>query len=399
MHTDRLYYADPYLVRFTAQVISTRAGGGGRTAVALDRTAFYPTGGGQPHDTGALAGRIVVGVEIEDGLVWHTLEGAAPSGEVAGVVDWPRRFDHMQQHTGQHVLSQAFIAQCDAETVAFHLGAASSTIDLHRTDLSPGDVARAEDAANALIDAARPVTAAFVDDAELARLPLRKPPAVTGQIRIVQVQDFDWSACGGTHVVNTSQIGLIKITGLERRGPELRVSFLCGQRARRDYARLHELASGLAARFTIGQDEVPAAVERLAGEQRALRKTVEELEAAWVETQAEALWAGASPAGAWRLAVAALDAPPERVRQVGQALRARRGAVALLGARGARPQIVFARADDVTLDIGALLRTAVTGVGGKGGGRPDWAQGGAPDDVALETALRAAEAAVRALLT
>ncbi len=114
---------------------------------------------------------------------------------------------------------------------------------------------------------------------------------------------------------------------------------------------------------------------------------------------ADALWAGASPAGAWRLAVAALDAPPERVRQVAQALRARRGAVALLGARGARPQLVFARADDVTLDMGALLRTAVTGVGGKGGGRPDWAQGGAPDDVALETALRAAEAAVRALLT
>ena len=243
--TERLYIQDPYLREFTAHVVGRQVSGG-KPAVALDRTAFYPTGGGQPNDRGTLDGVPVLDVIVEDGIVWHVLAAELPGDEVRGILDWSRRFDHMQQHTGQHILSQAFVVTCDAETVAFHMGADASTIDLGRADLGPDALAAAEAAANAVIDAAYPVTATFVTQDELAQLPLRKPPKVTEAIRVVQVAGFDWSACGGTHVANSSQVGLVKIAGVERRGAELRVTFLCGGRARADYARLQALASGLA---------------------------------------------------------------------------------------------------------------------------------------------------------
>ncbi|MBM4457639.1 MAG: alanyl-tRNA editing protein [Chloroflexi bacterium] len=425
LDSHRLYYSDPYLRVFTARVIASRTVEG-KPAVALDRTAFYPTGGGQPNDTGTLNGVPIVDVVADDGLIWHVLASDVPSvdvpgtsesawhvgdevsdvpgasesawhvgDEVSGVIDWPRRFDHMQQHTGQHVLSQAFIQTYDAETVAFHLGAAASTIDVSRSDLTPAMVAAVEVAANAVVDAARAVTAGFVAQNELASIPLRKPPKATAALRVVQVADFDWSACGGTHVANTAQIGLIKIIATERRGPELRVVFLCGGRARADYGRLQALASGLAARFTCAQDETPEAVERLANENRTLRKDLEDLEGQWVESRAAALWAEATPVGHGRLIAQTLDAPFERAKRVAQALRGRPGAIVLLGVAGERPQLVFTRADDVPLNVGDLLRTAVAAGGGRGGGRPDWAQGGAPTAEGLARALAvAAELAV-----
>jgi len=389
MHTQSLYYQDAYLRAFTGRIVGRRQVDG-RPAVALDRTAFYPTGGGQPHDTGTLNGVAVTDVFAADGVIWHVLEADLPDEVVTGALNWPRRFDHMQQHTGQHVLSQAFVTCCHAETVAFHLGAEISTIDLNRTDLDADALAAAEATANAVVDEARPVTATFVTQEELARLPLRKPPKVTEAIRIVQVEGFDWSACGGTHVANSAQIGLIKIVGAERRGTELRVSFLCGRRARADYGRLQALASGLAARFTCSQDEVPAAIERLAREQQATRKALEELEAQWAEATAAAWWAESAAVDGRRIIARALDAPPERVKALAQALRSRPGTIALLAARGERPQLIFARSDDVMLNMGELMRTATAAAGGRGGGRPEWAQGGAPTAEGLDRALSAA---------
>ncbi len=396
MNTEPLYYQDPYLRTFTARVIGRRTRNG-QEVVALDRTAFYPTGGGQPHDTGTLAGVAVTDVFAEDGLVWHVLAAGLANDVVTGTLDWGRRFDHMQQHTGQHILSQAFIVERNAETVAFHLGATASTIDLNRTDLGPADLAAVEATANRVLDEARPVTATFVSREELAHLPLRKPPKVTGAIRIVQVADFDWSACGGTHVANSAQVGLIKIIGAERRGAELRISFLCGGRARADYARLQALASGLAGRFTCAQDEVPDAVERLARENQANRKALEELEAQWVEATAAAWWSAArllpavsAAAPERRLIVQAIEATSERAKKLAQALRERPGAIVLLAARGERPQLIFARADDVPLNMGEVLRAAAAAAGGRGGGRPEWAQGGAPTNEGLAAALTAA---------
>ena len=391
--TERLYIQDPYLREFTAHVVGRQVSGG-KPAVALDRTAFYPTGGGQPNDLGTLDGVPVLDVIVEDGVVWHLLEAELPGDEVCGILDWSRRFDHMQQHTGQHILSQAFVVTCDAETVAFHMGADASTIDLGRADLGPDALAAAEAAANAVIDAAHRVTATFVTQDELAQLPLRKPPKVTEAIRVVQVAGFDWSACGGTHVTNSAQVGLVKIAGVERRGGELRVTFLCGGRARADYARLQALTSGLAMRFTCAQDEVPGAVERLATESKALRKDLADLEAQWIEATAAAWWSEAAPQGEQRVIARAVDVPVERAKKLAQALRVRPGAVIMLGVLGERPQLLFTRADDVSLNMGDLLRTAAAAGGGRGGGRPDWAQGGVPSNEALGVALDAARARV-----
>jgi alanyl-tRNA synthetase len=402
MNTDLLYYQDPYLRTFRARVVA-RKSFGGRPAVALDRTAFYPTGGGQPHDTGTLApaasadgGEAVAVVEVlaEDGLVWHILEQDLSAEEVNGAIDWPRRFDHMQQHTGQHILSQAFIQACAAETVAFHLGSTASTIDLNRVPLGPNAVAAAEALANAIVDDARPVSTAFYTEAELDQLPLRRPPKVSGRIRVVQVQDYDWSACGGTHLNNTAQVGLIKVVGTERRGPETRVTFLCGRRARADYARLLALAEELAGRFTTGQDELPAAVERLQAENRALRRELGELEAQWVASTASAMWAGARVAAPGRVVAGTLDCSVERAKRVAQSLRARPGAVVLLGVRSEQPYLIFTRADDVDVHVGELLKVAVAAGGGRGGGRADWAQGGVPAAEKLDAALTAALSAL-----
>jgi alanyl-tRNA synthetase len=302
----------------------------------------------------------------------------------------------MQQHTGQHLLSQAFIQTGNAETVAFHLGASASTIDLDRSDLGPDLIDAAEAAANAVVDRALPVTAAFVGDAQLSQIPLRKPPKVTEDVRVVQVEGFDWSACGGTHVANTAQIGLIKIIGTERRGAELRISFLCGGRARADYARLQLLAQGLASRFGVAQDDLPGAVDRLANEHRTVRKALADLEGQWVESTASNLWAAAHPCGVWKIVTLVAGYSGERVKQVALALRAYPGAVVLLGVGGDRPQLIFTRADDVDLDAGALLREAVAAGGGRGGGRPDWAQGGVATLDSLHLALSTAEAAIRA---
>ena len=397
-NTERLFYIDPYQREFSARVIARREMAS-QPAVALDRTAFYPTGGGQPHDTGRLRPAAQTGNEpavsvadvvAEDGLVWHILSAPLAVDDVLGALDWPRRFDHMQQHTGQHILSQAFIVTCDAETVGFHLGEASSTIDLNRSDLDAEALARVEAAANAIVDAALVVSPTFVAPEALAGIPLRKPPKVTEDIRIVEVAGFDWSACGGTHVAHTAQVGLIKITATERRGAELRVSFLCGGRARADYARLQTVTQKLVARLSTSQDELIEAVDRRAGETQALRKDLAELEGQWIESTAATLWSAAESRGSVRVIAGAFDYPFERAKRIVQALRAQASAVVLLGVRGERPQLVFARADDVALDVGALLRTAVAAGGGRGGGRPDFAQGGVPTNEGLNAALQAA---------
>ena len=256
-------------------------------------------------------------------------------------------------------------------------------------------LAAAEAAANAVIDAAYPVTATFVTQDELAQLPLRKPPKVTEAIRVVQVAGFDWSACGGTHVANSSQVGLVKIAGVERRGGELRVTFLCGGRARADYARAcRRSPAGWPYRFTCAQDEVPGAVERLTAENKVIRKDLADLETEWVEATAAAWWGEAAPKGEHRVIVRAIDVPVERAKKLAQALRTRSGAIVVLGVFGERPQLLFTRSDDVSLNMGDLLRVAAAAGGGRGGGRPDWAQGGVPSNEALDVALDAARVRV-----
>jgi len=398
MMTELLYYLDPYLREFDACVVR-RLEVEGRPAVVLDRTAFYPTGGGQPCDLGDLNGVAVVEVMPSDDGPLHFLAGELAADEVHGRIDWARRFDHMQQHTGQHILSQAFIRTLDAETVGFHLGAVESTIDLDRADVTADQLAVAERLANRIVSDSRPVRVRFVEEEELAALPLRRPPQVEGPVRVVQIADFDCSACGGTHLRTTAEVGLIKITRAEHhRGGTTRVAFLCGGRALADYDRKQKLVRELVRRFTTGEDELLAAVERLAEEAKEARRALRAAREARITAEAGRMYAEAEEVGGLRVVKGlfrAEDWEAAEVKKLAARLAERPGCVALLGWAGEKSQLTFARAADVDADMGALMRLACERMGGRGGGRPDWAQGGGPAEAPLVEALEAAAKALR----
>lgn len=399
--TERLYYADPYLTAFRARVVTAERSGD-HQAITLDRSAFYPTGGGQPHDTGTLAGLPVVeALEREsDGEVVHHVpaEGALPPGEVEGTINWSRRFDHMQQHTGQHILSQAFVQIYDVDTVGFHLSQTYSTIDLNGSTLSEADVAGGEALANQIVFENRPVSWQFVTADEAGRLPLRKPPAVREGIRVVQIEGFDWSACGGTHVARTGAVGLIKVVRLERRGQELRLTFQCGGRALAHYDKVNRLTDDLARRLTVGVDELPETLERLQSEARQERKERERLQEELLDYEVAALAAEARSVGSLRVVVRTFAGrDPQAVRRLAARLAGRPGHIALLGSlpgaeppggKPARAHLLFARAADLPQDMRTLLQQTCRLVGGGGGGSPDLVQGGGCDPARVDAALQ-----------
>jgi alanyl-tRNA synthetase len=276
--TERLYYNDSSLLRFSATVVENGVKDG-RNFVVLDRTAFYPTSGGQPYDLGHLGGRSVLDVadRDDDSAVLHFVDDVIAVGEVVeGEIDRARRLDHMQQHTGQHVLSAAFVRVCDAPTVSFHLGAESATNDL-AGDLDPAAIAAAEHAANRIVWDDRAVAVRFVSSEEAARLPLRKEPSRTGTLRVIEVQDFDLSACGGTHVPRTGAIGVIAVTAWERYKGGTRISFVCGGRALDAFRRLRDAIGATSRLLSVQTAELPAAVARLLTEARDLRLEVRAL--------------------------------------------------------------------------------------------------------------------------
>lgn len=390
MATERLYFDDPYLQTFTARVTARRMWDE-RPAVALDRSAFYPEGGGQPGDRGVLAGVAVLDTQAdEDEQVWHILAGPLPVEHVTGQIDWARRFDLMQQHHGQHLLSAACEELLNARTVAVHLGAELCTVDLDVPGLTPEQIAAVEDRTNAMIWANVPVLARFVTPEELESLALRKPPQAYEQIRIVSAGDFDHSPCGGTHPRRTGEVGSVVIRRWERYKGGVRVEFLCGGRAVRDSRLRHRLLSGLAAELHVAQTELPAAIERLRAAEERQRKALEQAEARLLEVDAQALLAAAPRlAGAPIVVAAYADRSLEQLRLLARKI-AEGGGVALLGLREAKAQLVFTRAPALAFDMGALLKTAAAIVGGRGGGKPEAAQGGGPDVARLDEALAAA---------
>jgi len=393
---ERLYYDDAYLTEFTARV-EARVERDGRPGVILDRTAFYPTSGGQPHDTGRLNQVRVVGVEEEqDGRVVHILQSPVPEDEVRGRVNWARRFDHMQQHTGQHILSQACWQVLEAETVGFHLGDEESTIDLDVANLDFAALEAAELLANEIVCQDRPVVTQFASEAALSEIPLRKPPAVSGEVRVVQVEEFDFSACGGTHVRRAGEVGPIAVVRVEHRGQESRIHFLCGARATRDHRLRIRLTSTLMAVLTVGLDELPQAVERLQGELRAARKEARDTRERLLDYEADALLASASPLASWQVVRHVFpEGQAQRMKWMAQRLTARPSVVALLGVEGARGQLTLACSDDVAVDMAALLREVTQTVGGGGGGGPHLAQGGGFAGDRVDESLEAAWAGLR----
>ena len=379
--TNRLYYNDPYLRVFDASISSIDQRET-RLIVTLDSTAFYPTSGGQPFDTGTLGPwRVIETVDQDDGAIGHIVEPlpeAADGGShvtvgdrVHGEVDWPRRFDHMQQHTGQHVLSAALERLFSVRTVSFHLGAEASTIDLAR-EVSVTEIAAAEDEGNRIVWEDRPVTIRYVTSEEAARLPLRKEPAREGTLRLIEVGDFDLSACGGTHVARTGAIGVITVTAWERFKGGYRLEFLCGGRALNRFRASRDTVSSLVRLLSVTPNELPDATARLLAEARDQKRTIAGLQSELAAFRAAELAASAVDGFVGR----SLDADAGTLKALAAAVSARSGYTVVLVSTRQPALVVVARSADVPVDADHLLAALLARFGGRGGGKPAIAQGG-----------------------
>lgn len=395
--TDRLYYNDSSLLRFDASVIEAGVHEG-RPFAVLDRSAFYPASGGQPFDTGTIGGLRVVDVFVRDAddAVVHVLESALDAdATVEGLVDAERRRDHMQQHSGQHVLSAAFVRTSGARTVSFHLGADVSTIDLAATP-DAGAIEAAEHEANRIVWEDRPVRVRYVSAEEAASLPLRKEPVRGGTLRLIDIEDWDLSACGGTHVPRTGAIGLVAVTASERYKGGTRISFACGARALRYLRMCREALGGAVRQLSVQPRELPDAIARLQGETKALRQQSRALGERLAGFEAEELARSARDLGGARVVCAAVPgADAQQLRALVQAIASRPGHAAVLVSAERPAAVAAARSDGVGADASSIVRELTARFGGRGGGRPDMAQAGGPDGSKADAALAAVEKSLR----
>jgi alanyl-tRNA synthetase len=377
MSSERLYYTDAYLMEFDA-VVRDIVPHGDQWKVTLDRTAFYPTSGGQPFDVGTLGNANVIDVfDQEDGTIAHVVDRELEkNSRVRGHVDWTRRFDHMQQHTGQHLLSAAFEREVAAKTVSFHLGAATSTIDLDK-EIVADRIAAVEETVNKVAWEDREVCVKFVTAAEAAKLPLRKDPVRSGDLRIIEVKDFDMSACGGTHVRRTGAVGLIAIRGYERFKGGLRVEFVCGQRTLDAFRALNRAIAGSVRLLSVTPRDLPAAIERLQNANRTQQKSQEALFDRLATHEAAALTSRAETLGRATLVAASVPGwDAGGLKKLASAIVERPSTVAVLLSSESPFAVVVARSSDLDLDSGVVIRKLLEQFGGKGGGRGPMAQAG-----------------------
>jgi alanyl-tRNA synthetase len=382
--TLRLFYNDSYLTNFTATVVGIDG-----TKVYLDQTAFYPTSGGQPFDRGELGGAPIVDVIDEDARIAHVTSSPAAWAEgtsIQGRVNWTRRFDCMQQHTGQHLLSAVFADLFGHETVSVHFGDQSSTLDLAADGLSREAALRAERRANELVFANRPVTVAFEDARTAAGL--RKPSDREGEIRIVSIDALDRSACGGTHVRSTGEIGPVSIRKVEKTKKQVRVEFLCGwrsvERARVDFDALAQMATAM----TCGIDElgplVASQAEHLRSADTERRKLGEELARLRMKEQ----WSTTAPGADGVRRIVERGTTMDEIRTLGQAASTLPHTM-FAGSVATPPSVVFAASEDTGVNAGAVLKALLSEHGGRGGGSPRAAQGTVPDLTTLDTVISA----------
>jgi alanyl-tRNA synthetase len=379
--TDRLYYHDPYLREFQASIVALENGG---RRVYLDRTAFYPTSGGQPFDKGTLAGVAVQEVLDEEDRIAHILEAAVGPGSIEARIDWTRRFDHMQQHTGQHLLS-AMLAECyQIPTLSFHMGAEVSTIEIGTAALADKQISQIEERCAEVVAAAHPVKIAFEESA--ADLELRKASSREGTLRIISIEGIDRSACGGTHVRSTSEIGPIFLRKLDKVRGNVRVEFVCGGRALKQARADFRLLSEIGKTLSSPPENAPAAIASLTERLKASEKTAQRLATGLAILEGTELYSSTAPD----------DAGLRRATQTGpidEAMRARAQAF-VAGAKATflavcqdPPSILLACSADSGVDAGKAVKAAVTSAGGRGGGNQALAQGSVPSSAALQQVI------------
>jgi alanyl-tRNA synthetase len=378
--TERLYYHDPYLQEFEATVLQ----GGER--VCLDRTAFYPTSGGQPFDVGSLGGATVLEVIDEEDRVVHVLDHAIGAGRVEGRVDWRRRFDHMQQHTGQHLLSAVLEDLYKIPTLSFHMGAESSDIEIGTASLNAEQLHRVENRCAEIVMQGIPVTISFEEFSK--DLELRKASTREGTLRIISIEGVDRSACGGTHVRSTAEIGPVLLRKLDKVRGNVRLEFVCGGRARKaaraDFEKLNEIGRLL----SLAPENTVAAVGSLTEKLKTSEKTIARLTKGLAILEGTELYSAATPDSSGLRVATQHGAIDDAMRARAQAFVA--GPKALFLAVSEKDaSVLFAASKDSGTDAGKLVKDAVTSVGGRGGGNATMAQGSVPNKEALEGVVKA----------
>ncbi|MBE3090939.1 MAG: hypothetical protein IMZ42_01275 [Candidatus Atribacteria bacterium] len=391
--TKRLYYQDSYLKEFKAKVLK-KIKIDNQPAVVLDETAFYPTSGGQPYDKGVIQDVPVVEVVEEGDEIIHILKEELKEkiiSEVVGKIDWERRFDHMQQHLGQHILSGALMELWSVETVSFHLGEEVCTLDIAKEKLSEEEAKKAEECANEIIFDNRPVKCYFVEgEEELKRLNLRKVPEKTGKIRIIEVEDFDLSACGGTHCRATGEVGMIKITKWEKRGEKIRLEFICGRRAWKDYFWKNEAIKNISNKLTIKDSELGEAIDRMLEDRKEIGKELKEFKEKLQEYEAKRLIDESSLRDS-RIKIINKVFEEDNFQEVKELVQKiinlDESVIVLFGVKSGGAKILFACSRALKYDMNRLIREAGKFIEGRGGGAPNFAQAGGKRAEGIEDAL------------
>ncbi len=390
--TEKLYYQNSYLKEFTARVLK-KIKIDNRAAVVLDRTAFYPTSGGQPYDTGTIQDIVVLEVLEYDEKIIHILHDELKENIgtiITGKINWKRRFDHMQQHSGQHILSGALMKIWGVGTVSFHLGEKVCTLDIVKDNLTPEEVRRGEDCTSEIIFENRPIKCYFVEGNErFKELNLRKMPDRSGKIRIIEVEGFDLSACGGTHCRASGEVGLIKVIRWEKRGKNIRLEFICGRRVWEDYFWKHELVKNISNRLTIKDCELGEVIERLLEERKEIGKELKDLEEKLQDYEIlDLLRKGIIKKGKIKIIKKVFkDKSVDEVRRLANKIINLEDCILLFGLKGERANLLLARSESINYDMNRLIKEACKFIDGKGGGIPNFAQGGGTNITGIEEAL------------
>ncbi|WP_283152486.1 alanyl-tRNA editing protein [Guptibacillus hwajinpoensis] len=378
--TTKLFYEDPYITTFTAEKWEQFTDEANRSYVILDQTAFYPTGGGQPYDGGTLNGVQVLDVEEVEGEIRHYVDGKLPATEhVHGNINWARRFDHMQQHAGQHILSAAFEDQLGYSTVSFHLGQEVCTIDLNVATLDDEEVRTAEKFANNVIQQNLPIETNWVSEEELSNYTLRKQLAVSDDIRLVIIPDVDYSGCGGTHPSSTGQVQAISILKIEKQKKQMRVHFVCGERVTDELREKQGIMLGLTNALSVPQSHLVEAAERVLLQSKEYEKTIEELNEKLLTYEAKELLHGADTIHDQKVVqmISKQHGMKELQKLAKMVLKEDPHVIVFFISEGEdKLQIVCGRGEALSYDMNLSLKEVLPFINGKGGGKKDFAQGG-----------------------
>lgn len=385
--TKRLFFDDPYQIKFESKVLERRQHEN-QPVLVLEQTCFYPESGGQPSDKGEINGAQVIEVIEVGNEILHILDKEVPGDVVSGSIDWKTRFDYMQQHAGQHVLSGCFYTLLQGETRSFHLGAEYSTLEINIQKITETDQERVEKLANNIVLQNKDISTCFVSQDKIAEVPLRRPPKKEGTIRVVEVSGFDYSACGGTHPRKTGEIGLIKILKWERIRNNLRFEFVCGGRALRDYTLKNRTLLQAAAKLSVGESEVITALEKLLGDLKNQRKQNRKLREQVTAGEAREM---VQKAEGFMIRNIFSEKLPGDIRFLASNIIKSPGFVVLFGLESReRVHVVLARSDDMDLDMRELIPVMIPLINGKGGGRPSLVELAGDNKTRLEEALDAA---------